>query len=259
MPIANEPMANSETFDYYENSAPYYGAYCDKINQYDLNVRNAAAEAIRNHPGGYGLAQLLDIYDWIKANIIYQSVPLTGTPYSPSETLYTKSGDCKNQAVLIASMVGSIGGTSKVVIDPTCSHAYAIVYFGSIDRKDEFIQAIANHYGSGYTYVKYFYQNSGIWVIFDPAGGNYVGDTLAECSGNRTVYYVTSCMSCAEQYPNSPYTYDDYCYSSCPAGTISVNQHACNACPAGEWSYNNQCVTCPDGYVLHTNGRCYSS
>ena len=62
-------------------------------------------------------------------------------PLSTSQTLYTSSGDCKNQAVLIASMVESIGGTAKVVADPSCDHAYALVY---ISNQSQDMQSIAN-------------------------------------------------------------------------------------------------------------------
>ena len=154
-------------------------------------------------------------------------------------------------------MIEAIGGTAEVVADPDCTHAYTIVYFGSAGTDlTTFTQAVAHHYGSNIQ-VNYFTMNNSIWVIFDPAGGNYPGNTLPECSGNRTVYLIDSCLSCANQYPNMPYTYGDTCYSQCPSGTISTNGHACSPCAAGSYSFNNQCVTCPSGYYLATNGRCY--
>jgi hypothetical protein len=253
----SQETTESYSFSVYENKQPYYGAFCDKINPYDLNVREASSSAIRNHPGTYNNNQLFDIYDWIKQNIVYQNVPLTGIPYQPSETLATKSGDCKNQAVLIASMVESIGGTAKVVVDPDCEHAYTIVYFGpSGSDISWFTQAVSNHYGSDVS-IRYFTYGDGIWIIFDPAGGNYPGSTLPECSGNRTVYFLMSCLDCVNQYPNTPYTFGDKCYSQCPSGTITANQYACKSCPKGYYSFNNECVTCPSGYYLAVNGKCY--
>ncbi|MFH1399453.1 MAG: transglutaminase domain-containing protein [Candidatus Woesearchaeota archaeon] len=245
------------SFQVYDNAEPYYSTFCDKINPYDLSVREAVTEAIKNDPGSYSVAQLFDIYDWVVDNIIYQNVPLSGIPYPARETLVTKSGDCKNQAVLIASMIAAIGGTTKVVLDPSCQHAYTIVLFGKADGKlTGFSQTVAEHYGAN-VQVRYFSDDKGIWVIFDPAGGKYPGNTLPQCSGNRLVYYVTSCLSCLNQYPTMQYTYGDKCYSECPSGTISTNNYACSSCPEGYWSHNNQCVTCPKGYVLYTDGRCY--
>ena len=249
----------SYNFTSYENAEPYYHTYCDKIDPYNLNVRKAAADAIRNDPGSYSHSQLFDIYDWVKQNIIYQNVPLAGIPYPPSETLTTGSGDCKNQAVLIASMIGAIGGKAKVVADPSCKHAYALVYFGkSKSDVSAFTQAVAKHYGSNAA-VNYITSADGIWVIFDPAGGNYPGNTLLECSGNRTVYYMTGCLECSNQYPNSPYTFNGKCYTQCPSGTVSANQYACRPCSQGSYSCNNQCLTCPSGHYMATDCMCYQS
>ncbi|VVC03772.1 Transglutaminase-like superfamily protein [Candidatus Burarchaeum australiense] len=260
-PLSGQPRCkqkpNNFTFTSYENTEPYYGAFCDKIDPYDLNVREAASDAIRKDPGSYSINQLFDIYDWVTTNIIYQNVPLAGIPYHPSQTLATKSGDCKNQAVLIASMVRAIGGTAKVVVDPSCEHAYAIVHFGPSGRDmDSFTQAVAAHYGSGVS-VSYFTYDGGIWVIFDPAGGNYPGDTLAECSGNRELHFITSCLDCSNQYADAPYTFGDKCYSQCPSGTITASQYTCKPCPEGSYSCNNHCLTCDAGSYLGTDCMCY--
>lgn len=242
---------------FFEDTAPYYGSYCDKINPYDLAVRQAAADAIRNDSGAYSISQLFDIYDWVHKNIIYQNVPLGGIPYPASDTLVTKSGDCKNQAVLIASMIVAISGKAKVVADPLCEHAYAIVYFGPPGTNlSSFKQAVAKHYGSDVV-INYITDANGTWVIFDPAGGFYPGNTLPDCTGNRTVFLMTSCMDCANKYYDSPYTSSGKCYSKCPSGTIAVNQYACSACQAGYHACNNQCLSCPSGDYISEDCMCY--
>lgn len=252
----NSSLSNN-SFTTYTDQAPYYGAYCDKIDPYNLNVREASSLAIKNNPGSYNINQLLDIYDWVKKNIEYQSVTSPNIPYPPDQTLATSSGDCKNQAVLIASMVEAIGGTAKVVADPSCNHAYALVYISNQSQDmQSIIDTISKHYNQQ-LYIQWITSGNENWLIFDPAGGLYPGNTLPECSGTRTVYYVNSCLSCEEQYPNMPYTFGNSCYSQCPSGTVSVNGHDCSYCQAGEYSYNNQCVTCPSGYYLAVNGRCY--
>lgn len=243
-------------FTYYENVEPYQSVYCTKIDPFDITIRSATADAIRTHAGSYSYSQLFDIYDWVKKEIIYQNVPLGGIPYPPQETLITKSGDCKNQAVLIASMIGAIGGTAKVVVDPICEHAYTIVYFGEEENLNSFVDAVANHYGNE-VYVNYFTMDGGIWVIFDTAGGWYPGDTLPECYGEREVYYITSCLTCVNTYSKMPYTYMDKCYSECPGGTISTTDYSCGACEQGYYSCNNECLKCPDGYYLATDCLCY--
>lgn len=261
--------ATSDVFSVSAYSAEEYfeQIYCKKIDPYNMDVRMAASEAVRAHPGTYSIDQLLDIYDWVKSNINYLNVPISlpVTPYSPSETLTTKSGDCKNQAVLIASMIESIGGSARVVGQPSCQHAYTIVYFtnSSSDIQD-YVDTIFYHYfpckggficggkcwsypsgigawcdgsnavesdscspgevgftdemchscpspdhqtlileegeggkcrdSSGFT-VNWFNYNNGKWVIFDPAGGYYPGDTIPDClSGNQQRYFMDSCI-----------------------------------------------------------------
>lgn len=254
----NQNSSLKYDFITYTNQEPYYSAYCNKINPYNLDVRKASAEAIKNDPGSYNINQLIDIYDWVENNIEYQNVRLAGIPYPASDTLATKSGDCKNQAVLIASMVEAIGGTAKVVIDPFCGHAYALVYASNQSQDMQSIAEIINMHYNQQLSIQWITSGNENWLIFDPAGGSYPGNTLPQCSGKRTIYYVTGCMDCEQQYPNMPLTFQDKCYSECPSGTISVNNYSCSPCPAGSYSYKNQCVTCPDGYSLHNDGRCYS-
>jgi hypothetical protein len=251
-----------------------YDDYCDKINPYDLSVRKAASVAIRKHPGAYNSSfdQLLDIYDWVKANIQYQNVPFTDPiSYPAPDTLVTKSGDCKNQAVLMASMVQAIGGKAKVLIDDNCLHAYAIVYVGKSEQDVvDFSKAVAEryknnppvpgaYYNNGSPRVAYVNYDNGKWVIMDAAGAYYPGDTLNECLGHDTVTIETDCMSCANEHLDSPYTFNNSCYSRCPSGTVSVNQHACESCPEGYQSYNNTCLTCGAGKIVGSDGMCHTT
>ncbi len=249
---------NSKTYYYTE---PYYGNYCDKIDQYDSSVRQALAEATINHPMNGTTAdiyQLFDIYDWVRKNIVYQTSPLAGIPYSPSQTLATRTGDCKNQAVLIASMVEALGAEARVIADIECKHAYAMVRFGPTDMNmTSYTQAIAIHYGYNKS-IKYSRNDEGVWVIFDPAGGTYPGDTLEACYGSKTVYEIRTCVECANLYPNTPYTYVDHCYSHCPSDTITASQYACENCQEGLQACNNQCLRCIDpNQYLATDCRCY--
>ncbi|MFH1221675.1 MAG: transglutaminase-like domain-containing protein [Candidatus Micrarchaeota archaeon] len=256
---ANNTCTVDRTYDFTveKNNSAYYRGYCDKIDAYDLSVSEAAADAIKNHSGSYSINQLFDIYDWVKNNITYQRVHLKGIPYHPSGTLKTKVGDCKSQAVLIASMVKAIGGTSQVVVDPYCEHGYAIVYLGQAGMDmSSFKAAVKEHYGPDVR-VSHFTADNSTWVIFDPAGASYPGNTLPECSGNRSVYFVTSCLDCAHQQPPMQYTFNDKCYSTCPSGTVNVTDYTCAPCPEGSDSCNNQCYTCREGYYLGTDCLCH--
>jgi hypothetical protein len=180
----------------------FTSAYCDKFDPKDINVRIAAADAIKSHPGTYSVNQLIDIYDWVRNNVFYQNVPLDmSAPYYPNETLQTKSGDCKNQAVLIASMVEAIGGSARVVLIPDCHHAFAEVYMGSDNNSKAVFDAIRAHYPDAYNaslHYHYFTLDNGtrqLWLIFDTAGAWYPGATIEDCLNASQTFEVDNCNS----------------------------------------------------------------
>jgi hypothetical protein len=175
----------------------YQAVYCDKFDPTNLAVREAAAAAISPHPGAYSANQILDVYDWVHQNVIYQNVPvnLTYEPYPPQETLATGSGDCKNQAVLIASMIEAVGGSARILLIPECQHAFAEVYIGGNDTKNRFLEAAFAHYSSHYTYMNWHTSNNDteIWMPIDTAGGSYAGNTIADCLNASQTFVLYNC------------------------------------------------------------------
>ncbi|MFH1094652.1 MAG: transglutaminase domain-containing protein [Candidatus Micrarchaeota archaeon] len=173
--------------------------YCDKFDEHDMAVRQAAAQAIAKHPGAFSINQLLDIYDYVHANIFYHNVPLDmWPPYYPNQTLATKSGDCKNQAVLIASMVEAIGGSARVLFIPDCQHAFTEVYLGTDIDTSIISWAIGAHYntnGKGLNYhrSKNSKNQTEYWYIFDTAGGNYPGETIPACLKANYTFEIRDC------------------------------------------------------------------
>ncbi|NYZ79086.1 transglutaminase domain-containing protein, partial [Candidatus Micrarchaeota archaeon] len=196
-----------------ENYSPckeFLTVYCDKFDSSDIIVREAASEAISNHPGEFSVNQLLDIYDWVHTNVFYQNVPvnLTYQPYYPNETIRVGSGDCKNQAVVIASMVGAIGGTARVLLIPGCSHAFAEVYLGNGTDLNVTKNAVWAHYpqAAGQT-VNWHYDNTSneTWFIFDTAGGNFPGQTIKECLNASQTFAIYDCQNMGKL--NAPVVY----------------------------------------------------
>ncbi|MCX6770144.1 MAG: transglutaminase-like domain-containing protein [Candidatus Micrarchaeota archaeon] len=173
--------------------------YCDKFDERDLAVRQAAAAAISKHPGTFSINQLLDIYDYVHSNVFYQNVPLDmWPPYYPNQTLATKSGDCKNQAVLIASMVEAIGGSARVLLVPDCEHAFAEVYLGTDIDTSIISGAIGSHYNTNGKGVNYHTNRNAdnktdYWFIFDTAGGSFPGQTIPECLKANYTFEVRDC------------------------------------------------------------------
>ncbi|VVB58636.1 Transglutaminase-like superfamily protein [Candidatus Anstonella stagnisolia] len=210
-------------------------AYCSKFTPTDLSVRQAAAQAISKHPGQFSINQLLDIYDWVHSNVFYHNVPLDMyPPYNPNETLATKSGDCKNQAVLIASMVEAVGGSSRVLLIPDCHHAFAEVYLGTDDQTKDLTDAIWAHYSTQGQKLNWHLSKGADnktqnWFIFDTAGGSFPGNTIDECIKPNYTFEIRDCSRDAEEL-NAPIS----------AGTAydeRVRMNETQAIYAG-WTYN---------------------
>lgn len=188
-----------------------YVQYCERFTPADLAVRSAAAQAIAGHPGPFSVNQIMDVYDWVNRNVFYQNVPLDmSMPYPPNETLQTKSGDCKNQAVLVASMIEAIGGSAEVLIVPDCSHAFPLVYLGNGSNKDVFFKAVRSHYGDASNATLHFYHHTEnnetvYWVLADTAGAYYPGDTIEGCLNGTQTFEIDPCSG-PEEEPNPPAT-----------------------------------------------------
>jgi len=194
--------------------------FCNKINPYNLEVRKAASEAIpAAHQGAYSYVQLIDIYSWVKKNIKYLNVPFDSyASYDPEEVIITKSGDCKNQAVLLASMIESIGGKANVIINQDCAHAYVEVHFGNLSedalkrsillnlweetgRTQNLTPAQTQSYAADFNNalknikINYYTREDGVWAVFDPAGSYLVGSLHPACEGTTNYYRISSCLA----------------------------------------------------------------
>lgn len=186
----------------------YMEAYCPVLVPTDLRVREAASSAISAHPGAYSANQILDIYDWVYGNVIYQNVPvnLAYQPYPPNETLLTKSGDCKNQAVLIASMIEAVGGSARVLVIPNCTHAFTEVYLGDKSNADRVIDAIFAHYGYAPNVTWHNDSEGDVWLPLDTAGGRYPGSSIGDCFNASQVFLVYNCATWNQSEQNAPNT-----------------------------------------------------
>lgn|GEM_PF-2024983 len=161
-------------------------------------MRKAASDAVAKHPGALSINQLLDVYDWVHENVFYHNVPLDQyPPYYPNETLATKSGDCKNQAMLMASMVQAIGGSPRVMIVPDCHHAFAEVYLGTDIDTAAMAKAIRAHYPDAgpvsWHENKRQDNKTDYWFIFDTAGGNFPGQTISDCLNASRIFELRDC------------------------------------------------------------------
>ena len=156
-------------------------AYYSKVNKrVDMAVTSTIVSSIlANNSGIYSIQAVADAFDWVCDHVVYTDDP-NDYWQSAGETLSWRTGDCEDYAILLASMIGEMGGNARVnVID---GHAFASVYVGSnANLLGNISAAISSHYGTQLP-VYFLNDTTGYWLVFDATGFPYAGG-LATLSG----------------------------------------------------------------------------
>jgi transglutaminase-like putative cysteine protease len=168
--VEKEPLEESPA--YISNPRSVFSLMDSKIDPYDTGVRKMAAVSAKKYPGQYNVYQLCSLFDDTKSRIDYISDPRGRDLWStPGETLEVGAGDCEDYAILLASLVEAIGGTSRIYLTDT--HAFASVYIGDADNTALIVEAIRRYYGDLPVY--YTTDEYGSWLLMDPTSSVYAG------------------------------------------------------------------------------------
>lgn len=155
----NFPTGSMSTADAGEN------LLCPQINNSEIekkinimiepngrNIHENAVELAKIAPGSYNIAQICSIYDFVAKNWAYVPDPRCTEYYqNASESLKHGgdhiprggAGDCDDFAILMASMIESISGTSRITLatNPNVpGHAFTEVYLGNDWKKIKIIK-----------------------------------------------------------------------------------------------------------------------
>jgi len=168
-----KPLAES---NYNEMQKEEY--YSEKVNSLinpeDPKIKSKANEITENYSGEYNVYQICSLFDWVRNNISYVSDPEGEQDWStPEETLELKGGDCEDQAILLATMIESIGGQTRIIL--TDNHAYSTVYIGTPDYAENVLSAIRRYYGTDLSFAYRVMENQA-WLVLESSGGLYPGD-----------------------------------------------------------------------------------
>ena len=155
-----------------------YHLYYDKANELvtpgSASVTYAANLAITHLGYGYKISKIAAIFDNVDRILTYR-LETEGTDewQTPEDCLSTKTGDCEDYSLLIASMVMEMGGTSRIyLID---GHAFAAIYVGNTtDDLGRAIDSIGAYYGQELK-IYHLEDETGYWVAADPLGSFYFG------------------------------------------------------------------------------------
>ncbi len=174
-----------------------YEQMCPNIEPDSLHIQYQAMLAMKKTPGNtLHTRDYIGLYEWFKDRIRYASDPDGFDDYAPAlATLTEQKGDCEDQAILAASMIRSLGGTSRVVAVPECHHAFAMVPVGDVTQLQGVTDEIVKWYkDAGYpiraTSIQFFRdKDEQYWLIVDPAGGDFLGDTYPDCRLVRDIRF----------------------------------------------------------------------
>jgi transglutaminase-like putative cysteine protease len=153
------------------NTAFYYSKVNSRVNMDATKV--LVSNILANNSNVYSIQAVADAFDWVRDHIAYDDNDVNDYWQSSTETLSWRTGDCEDQAILLAAMVGQMGGNARVnIID---GHAFPSVYVGgNVTDLENVREAISSHYQ---TQVPIYFLNdtTGYWMIIDTTGFPYAG------------------------------------------------------------------------------------
>jgi transglutaminase-like putative cysteine protease len=127
----------------------------------DPAVRQATERIVRQVFDHDFLSEYLAIFNWVRRHVRYVRDPiLIEQVASPRATLQMRAGDCDDMAVLIAAMIGSVGGRTRFV-------AGAYKYRNG--------RPVLEH-----VWVEAHEPRGNNWVVLDPVPGRQVPQMLGK-------------------------------------------------------------------------------
>jgi hypothetical protein len=163
------PLGDDRSYEVTSNPTRYFNKVGSLV---DFDDVQSIADGLRGGYATYDIQQVIAVFDWVKLNIEYVDDP-NDDWQSPSETLSLGGGDCEDQAMLVASLVGALGGNARVNLIE--GHAFATVFIGSdASIVDDMTEAVISHYGTDLS-VFYIEDSFGIWMIVDTTSYQYCG------------------------------------------------------------------------------------
>jgi hypothetical protein len=167
---------------------------CDYTNP---NLRNTAVSIAGKNGGSYNIGQVCDIFDYCFSNWKYVNDPKTReiVETASNTTINGLNGDCDDFAVLICSMIISIGGEARInyAYGQDGGHAFTEVNIGQTEVENY----ISRRYNKSAEY-------SGIWSRTDDEGNHWLNlDWFASHPGGKYFEYTHgSTFYILQQYCN---------------------------------------------------------
>ncbi|HEX2924508.1 MAG TPA: hypothetical protein VHS28_10855 [Chloroflexota bacterium] len=189
--VTIQPLSSAVDYSVSENLAPYYNRVNERVGY--SAVQSVVSVIKAKYPGNYSVLQIAAAYEWEIRNIAYKLDSSGDYWQSASETLELRTGDCEDHAILIASIIGGLGGNARVNVIQ--DHAFPTVFVATNAADLAKVKvALASFYGVDVSSFKmaYLHDEVGYWLVIDTTGFPYAGGIPAKsaptsANGNWTV------------------------------------------------------------------------
>ncbi len=156
----------------------------EACNYLNSTLRNNAATIAGQNAGAYNIGQICDIFDYCYNNWKYVNDPKKNEVIEFASNTISNglNGDCDDFAVLVCSMILSIGGEARInyAYGQNGGHAFTEVNIG----KTQIEEYISKRY-------KNVYDKNGIWTRTDKHGNNWLNlDWFATHPGGKYFDYT---------------------------------------------------------------------
>jgi hypothetical protein len=120
-----------------------------KLNVGNPRVRDEGLGLILEYPGDGTINQICSIYEHMVGNWSYARDPhgrellqYSNQSLDYGRGKFSGQGDCDDFAILLASLIESVGGTSRIILayGPMGGHAYTEVYLGKTGSPESDVQ-----------------------------------------------------------------------------------------------------------------------
>ncbi|OPY53985.1 MAG: PKD domain protein [Methanosaeta sp. PtaU1.Bin112] len=190
-----------------------------------LNVDNPAVEdkgssLILDYPGDGTINQICSIYEYMVGNWSYKRdqrgievLQYSNKSLEKGEGRYSGQGDCDDFAILLASLIESIGGTSRIILayGPYGGHAYTEVYLGAFSGSECDVERMLRWLKKKYNVQEINYHTDldtgDVWLNLDWWRDPNTGAELAKHPGGPLFRSTNNTpISIKEGYPKVPLT-----------------------------------------------------
>ncbi len=171
---------NEMTEQAVKNNIPTYYSKINSLVSYE--AAEGMADAVRTErPGNYSILQVVEAFEQVRAAIDYKDDGNVDHWQDAAETLELGTGDCEDHAILMASVIGALGGNARVNI--VQGHAFPTVFVGTTEQQMAQVEnAIASYYGlaPGELTAAHLVDEAGYWLVVDTTGFPYAGGIPAQ-------------------------------------------------------------------------------